>query len=156
LINWEVIRDSHGQAMHTVANIQDITERKRAEEALRANEAQLRAILDNTTAVIFVKDIEGRYLRINRWYEVMRGLTEDEVKGKTDYELYAREIADAVRANDREVIAANMPLQFEEQVPFDDGLHHFIAVKFPLYDDHGLPYAVCGIATDITDRKRAE
>jgi PAS domain S-box-containing protein len=156
LIHWEVIHDSHGQPMHTVANIQDITERKRAEESLRANEAQLRAILDNSNAVIFVKDIEGRYLRINRWYETTMGLTEAEVKGKTDYELYSREVAEAVRANDQEVIAANTPLQFEEQVPLGDGLHHFISVKFPLYDDHGQPYAVCGIATDITDRKRAE
>src|SRR5262245_39306457 len=156
LIHWEVIRDSWGQPMHSVANIQDITARKRAEEALRANEAQLRAILDNSTAVIFVKDIEGRYLRVNRWYEIITGLSEAELKGRTDHEIFAREVADAVSANDREVIAFNAPLQFEEQIPLPDGLHHFISVKFPLYDTGGQPYAVCGIATDITDRKRAE
>jgi PAS domain S-box-containing protein len=78
------------------------------------------------------------------------------VKGKTDHELFAREVADHVCANDREVIAFNAPLQFEEQIPLPDGMHHFISVKFPLYDANGLPYAVCGIATDITDRKRAE
>ncbi|MGE0127018.1 MAG: PAS domain S-box protein [Blastocatellales bacterium] len=156
LINWRVIRDSEGQPLHTVANIQDITARKRAEEKLRANEAQLRAILDNSSSVIFVKDLEGRYLRVNRGYEVTRGVTEDEVKGKTDYDLYPREIADGVLANDREVIAANTPLQFEEQVILADGPHYFIAVKFLLYDDSGQPYAVCGIATDITERKRAE
>ncbi|HKQ77461.1 MAG TPA: PAS domain S-box protein [Blastocatellia bacterium] len=156
LIHWEVISDSQGRPMHTVANIQDITARKRAEEALRANEAQLRAILDNSTAFIFVKDIEGRYLRINRWYEIMKGMKEAEVKGKTDYDLYAREVADSVRANDREVLASKAAIQFEEQVPFADGVHHFIAVKFPLYGASGEPYAVCGIATDITERKRAE
>src|SRR5262249_10990228 len=57
LIYWKIIRDSGGRPMHTVANVQDITARKRAEEALRANEAQLRAILDNSTAVVFVKDL---------------------------------------------------------------------------------------------------
>src|SRR5262245_6479194 len=156
LIHWKVIRDAWGQPVHTVANIQDITERRRAEEALRANEAQLRAILDNSPAVIFVKDFEGRYLRVNRWYEVLTGVSVEEVKGKTDHELYAREVADTVCANDREVIAFNAPLQFEEQILLPDGLHHFISMKFPLYDANGQPYAVCGIATDITDRKRAE
>ena len=81
--------------MRSVGSNQDITARKRAEEALRVNEAQLRAILDYSAAVIFVKDLEGRYLRVNRWYEAKHGTPEAEVKGKTDYDLHAKEIADA-------------------------------------------------------------
>lgn len=156
LTNWTIVRDAEGRPLRTVANIQDITARKQAEETLRANEAQLRAILDNSTAVIFVKDLAGRYLRINHWYEVLHGVTEAEIKGKTDYDMHSKEIADAVRANDQEVIAANAPLQFEERVATTDGLRHFISVKFPLYAEGGRPYAVCGIATDITERKQAE
>jgi PAS domain S-box-containing protein len=139
-----------------VANAEDITARRQAEDALKAREAQLRAIIDNSSAFVFVKDLEGRYLKVNRWYELVRGMTEAEIKGKTDYDLYPKDIADGVYKNDKEVIAANKPIQFEEQVPFSDGLHHFVSVKFPLNGDDGKPYAVCGIATDITDRKRTE
>src|SRR5215469_13608482 len=156
LVKWRVLRDENGKPIHTVANAEDITARRHAEDALRAREAQLRAIIDNSSAFIFVKDLEGRYLKINRWYELVRGMTEAEMKGKTDYDLYPKDIADGVHKNDKEVIAANKPIQFEEQVPFSDGLHHFVAVKFPLSGDDGKPYAVCGIATDITDRKRTE
>jgi PAS domain S-box-containing protein len=156
LIKWTIVRDAAGEALHSVANIQDITARKLAEEALRASEAQLRAIIDNSSAFIFVKDLEGRYLRVNRWYENMSGMKESDMVGKTVYELYPQDIADALNSDDQEVISANTPIQFEEQVPFPDGIHHFVAVKFPLYDKNGRPYALCGIATDITERKQIE
>jgi PAS domain S-box-containing protein len=157
-LEWSVwpVHNERGAMMHFVAIQRDVTERRRIEDALRNNEAQLRAILDHSTAVIFVKDLEGRYLRINRLYEALFGVTEAEVKGKTDHDIHAKEVADAVRANDMEVIAANGPLQFEEQVDTADGQRQFISLKFPLYDDGGRPYGVCGIATDITERKRAE
>ncbi len=70
--------------------------------------------------------------------------------------MSAREVADALRANDPEVLSANMPLRFEDQVALDDGLRHFISVKFPLHDDGGRPYAVCSVVTDITERDRAQ
>lgn len=79
-----------------------------------------------------------------------------DIVGKTDYDIFAHEIADVFRANDQKVLEARRPLDSEEIVPLPDGLHTYVAVKFPLYNSAGVPYAVCGISTDITERKQAE
>jgi PAS domain S-box-containing protein len=157
-LEWTVgpVRNERGEVTHFAAALQDVTERRRVEEELRKGEAQLRAILDQSLTAVFVKDLEGRFLRINRMCEVLFGMIEAEVKGKTNYDIQAKEIADALRADDQAVIAANMPLQFEERIAGVDGPRDFITVKFPLRDESGRPYAICGIATDITERKRAE
>src|SRR5262245_59590369 len=157
-LEWHVgpVRNERGEVTYFAAALRDVTERRRAEEELRRSEAQLRAILDQSLTAVFVKDLEGRYMRVNRRCEVLFGRTEAEVIGKNNYEIHAKEIADALRANDQAVIAADTPLQFEERVVTVDGPHDFISVKFPLRDESGLPYAICGIATDITELKQAE
>jgi PAS domain S-box-containing protein len=156
LVNWTVVPDTDGRPLRTVASVQDITERKQIEEALLTSEAQLRAILDHSVALIFVKDLEGRYLRVNRKYEELFGLEDAELRGKTDYDHHSKEIADAFVANDREVIAANRPILFEEQSLVAGEIRYSVVSKFPLRDESGRPYAVCGIATDISERKRSE
>jgi PAS domain S-box-containing protein len=134
----------------------DITERKRAEDAVRESRAQLQSILDNTAALVYVKDAEGRHLLINRQFEEAYHITNEEIIGKTDYDIFPKEIADGFRENDLKVLAAEIPLQVEEVSLLDDGLHNYIAVKFPLRDANGVAYALCGISTDITERKRAD
>jgi PAS domain S-box-containing protein len=136
--------------------LQENSDRRRAEEALRASEQRLQDIIDNTTAVIFVKDLELRYLLINREYERRYRVRRDEIRGKSDFDIHSREVAEAVRANDLRVIEAGEPSQFEELLPTADGKRVYLAVKFLLRDRSGKPYAVCGIATDITELKRAE
>ncbi|WP_437536984.1 GAF domain-containing protein [Sorangium sp. So ce726] len=134
----------------------DIAERRRAEEALRASRELLQAIIDNSTAVIYVKDREGRYLLVNRHHEELFRISREAIIGMSEYELFPAECADAFRAIDERVLATGMPVEAEEVVPQDDGLHTYISLKFPLRDNIGAPYAVCGISTDITERKRTE
>ena len=126
------------------------------DEELRKSRHLLQAIVDNSTAIIFVKDTDGRYILANRWYERLFHVSQEEVVGNTDLDIFPTEIAEAFRANDRKVIEAGKPLEFEERAPHDGGIHTYISLKFPIYDSSGKPYAVCGIATNITDRKRAE
>jgi PAS domain S-box-containing protein len=131
-------------------------ERRRAEEALRKSEQRLQDILDNTTAVVFVKDLELRYILVNREYERRHQVQRHQIRGKTDFDIFPRDVAEKVRANDRHVIEACAPVQFEESVPMTEGERQYVVVKFLLRDGTAKPYAVCGIATDITELKRAE
>jgi PAS domain S-box-containing protein len=138
------------------ALLAETSERQRAEEALRASEQRLQDILDNTTAVVFVKDLELRYILVNREYERRHQVQREQIRGKSDLDLHPKEVAEIVRANDRHVIEAGSPIQFEEAVPMAEGARQYVVVKFLLRDGSGKPYAVCGIATDITELKRAE
>jgi len=136
--------------------IRDTSARKKTEDALRRSEHLLRDVADSTTAVIYVKYADGRYLLTNRRFEQIFNLTADQIVGHTDHEIFPREIADAFRANDVDVLKQNHTVEYEEEAPHSDGPHTYISIKFPLCDSTGTPYATCGISTDITERKRIE
>ena len=120
-------------------------------------ESQYKAILDNASAIVYLKDLEGKFLLVNRRYEELFHLDANEAIGKTDYDLFTKEMADAFRASDRTVIEAGSPRDFERDVVHRDGTTHtYISTKFPLVDAGGRTFGVGGISTDITERKRAE
>jgi PAS domain S-box-containing protein len=106
--------------------------------------------------VIFAKDVEGRHLLINRRYETLFHVTRAGVRGKTDHEIFPPEIAEQLRAHDKKVMEAGTHLEVEEVVPQDDGPHTYISVKFPIYMSDGVILGTCGIATDVTEHRRAE
>ena|GEM_PF-579517 len=139
-----------------VINARDITERRLTEEALRESRESLQAILDNTTAVIYVKDEEGRFTLVNRRFEELFGLSKEEVLGRTDHDLFPEEAAEEYRRNDLEVLRSGASLEAEETVLRGEEARTYLSVKFPLKGPDGLPYALCGISTDITRRKETE
>src|SRR6266478_5224569 len=134
----------------------EISERRRAEEALKKSEQQLEDILDHTTAVIIVKDLDFHYLLVNREHERRFHVQRDQIRGKTDYDFLPRDIAEKIRATDRQVIEAGRPIQYEVAIPMAESVRRYVVVKFLLRDGTGKPYAICGISTDITELKRAE
>jgi PAS domain S-box-containing protein len=152
----QAIWNETGQITRMAGSLQCVTDRKRAEEALRQHEQLLQDVINNTTAVIYVKYANGQYLLINRRFEQLFDLTTDQIIGRTDHEIFPKDIADVFRANDVTVLERNTAMEYEEYAPHSDGLHAYISIKFPLCDHTGRPYATCGISTDITERKRIE
>jgi len=150
------IKDASGRIIGASTIARDITQRKRSEKALRASEDRLRAIVDNTTAFIYMKDLKGRYILMNKRGLNAWGFDWEQVKGKTDHEIYPKDTADTYAENDRKVLETGAAIQLEEPGVERDGAHTYLSVKFPLRDADGNPYALCGISTDITDLKRVE
>jgi PAS domain S-box-containing protein len=150
------LRDEAGSIVKWYGSAIDIEERKRAEQELRQAEEHIRAILEYSPNWIFLKDTEGRYLLVNREIERVFGISQEQIKGKTDSEIFPPEQAAEYRANDLKVLRAGLTTEFEEIALLEDGPHTSIVHKFPLFDTHGNIYATGGVATDITERKRAE
>ncbi|HEY6952301.1 MAG TPA: ATP-binding protein, partial [Bacteroidota bacterium] len=119
-------------------------------------EQLLQTILDTSTAIIYVKDLQGKYLLINRRFETFYRHERNDVIGKTDHDLFQRETADELRKSDWKALEKGGPLEWEESHQQEDGHHSFIVNKFPLFDSNRVAYAVCAFMTDITDRKRLE
>ena len=156
LLNVSLIRESNGQPIFFFSQVQDISERKRAEEALRESESRFQAFLDNSPNLIFIKDPQGRYLLVNKEFERVLARKEEAILGRGDEQLFPPEQAAAFRANDRRVLETGKATEFEEAALHADGPHTSIVHKFPLFAADGRICALGGVATDISARKRAE
>src|ERR1700760_954309 len=104
-------------------------------QAVEVGHEQLMALIDHTSAVIYMRDAEGRYLLVNREYERLFKLRREDIVGLTDHDLFPEPIADAFRANDLEAFARGAPVQMEEQAPSGDGMRTYVTIKFPLLDN---------------------
>ena len=151
------VRDESGVIVRVEGTDHDITDRKRAEQALRDSEARFRSVLDGSPAVVYLKDFEGRYLFVNQTLAQIVGRPASEFVGLRAHDLFPPDVADGFDCNDDVVRSTLRPHQLEEAAVLPDGRAvTFLSVQFPLFREDGTPYAVCGISTDITDRKRAQ
>ncbi|HEX5195047.1 MAG TPA: ATP-binding protein [Solirubrobacteraceae bacterium] len=137
-----------------VVQLVDVTARETAQRSLRDAVARLQDIIDNCAALVFVKDLDGRYMLVNRYFEQRFGLLVADILGRTDEDLFPPEAAADYRAHDRDVLETAQPLEVEERA--GEVGRTWLSIKFPLLDDRGRPYALGGISTDITGRLQME
>jgi len=125
-------------------------------EALRENRLLLETVLENSAANIYAKRRDGRYLYLNHEMEVSCDVTREQALGKTDLELFPREIAEQYRANDLAAMMTGKLVETEERVRSPSGERLVLSKKVPLISANGEVEGICGISTDITDLRRTE
>ncbi|MBG7607978.1 MAG: PAS domain-containing protein [Verrucomicrobia bacterium] len=151
------MRDRDGNVFGILGINRDITEQEKARKAVRQTEHRIQEIVDNSPSPMYAKSVTGRYLMVNRRYEELFGLKSEDVVGKTDMEIIGDEaVVKELQKNDKLVLERREPIQFEETLTFKDGQHAYVSMKFPMRDLDGEIYAMGGISTDITERKKAE
>jgi rsbT co-antagonist protein RsbR len=148
-------RDAEGRPIRMTGTIRDISGRKETEE-LRRSQALLNTLIELSPAVIHIRDLAGRFLLANRKVEALFGLSREQVVGKVDQEILEPETIRALRQNDQTVIEGGQPVWIEETLHQGGEPRTYLSIKFPLHDEHGKCFAIGGISTDITERKRAE
>jgi PAS domain S-box-containing protein len=157
------VLDNHGDVVleggkpaRFVGIVQDVTDRKRAEGALRQSHEQFQSIIDNSPSVIYAKDRSFRYLFVNREFGRMFQVDPTTMIGGTDEQIMPLDLAGRARGSDRKVLEEGKVVQEEEVIWRRGGDRTYITQKFPLRDTEGNVYAVCAISTDITERKVRE
>ena len=149
-------RDKTGKPLYFNTAIYDITERKKAEEALLYSQNLIQGIIDNSPSLIYLLDLDGKFILINKILEKVLALPKEKILGNTRQVFMPEEIAKQHRKNDLTVITSKLSYTFEEENVESDEKHFYLTQKFPLFDSDGKVFAIGGISTDITERKQAE
>ncbi|MDD2735878.1 MAG: PAS domain S-box protein [Desulfuromonadaceae bacterium] len=135
----------------------DISERKKAEKALWKEKAFLRSLIDSAVDLIYFKDVNGVYLGCNKASESFTGISERDQIGKTDYDLFDKELAEHIVTHDKQVLKGGAAVHLEESVMAADGNRLILdTVKTPIFGQDGHPIGHVGISRDITRQKREE
>ena len=157
--NYFPVRNANNEIIAVCASSKDITEKKLIDNALSKIRAEreeyqyrLQSILDNTPLTVFVKDLDGRYLFVNKSFLELLNLNNEDVIGKTDFDITTTELATQYKKVDDEVIRSLRSVESEETINSETGGRHLLLTKFPLFDKNNTIYGVSGIAADYTDK----
>ncbi|MGA7563934.1 MAG: PAS domain S-box protein [Desulfobaccales bacterium] len=173
-ISISLLKDDQGKTIGSVCVARDLSRWKKYEMELKGTrdelsrysrdlERQVRerireinGILRYTPAMVHIKDKYGYYRLVNPRFEELLGIKNEDIKGKSDHDIFPPEVAGQFRSNDLMVLTQKRSWQGEERIPLKDGVHTYLSVKFPLYDEQGRVDGLCGISTDITELQKAQ
>ncbi len=123
---------------------------------LQEADRRLNLILENTTAVMYLKDTDGRYVFVNAEYERLFNIDSEEIVGQDDAAIHPPDMAETVHANDRRVLETGEPIEIEEQITVDGDERTYLSLKVPARDTASDIAGVFGVSTEITDHKKRE
>ena len=153
------VKNEENEIIGICITLTDISDRKQAEAALEharqekmEYQFRLQSILNNTPQIVFIKDLEGRYLLVNKSLNETMGRTEEQMIGKTDFDFEDPELAGKYRQIDQQVISTLQMIETEEIAMTSKGIRHLLIVKFPLFDKNNQLYGVGGICSDFTEK----
>ncbi|MDQ2071256.1 PAS domain S-box protein [Haloarcula sp. NS06] len=150
-------RDENGDPVRAVGIHQDVTDHKERKQELEDTSRKLQVILDTAPTYILMKDTDSRFLFINSAARDLYGIGADEsVVGMSDYDILPDHIAEQTHADDQRALEQQETVEVETVIPVDGTERTHLTRKTPILDEDGEPYALCVVATDITDQKRRE
>ncbi len=151
-----IVRDASGAAVRVTGMVVDISATKQVEQELRGAQALLQAVIDGSPTLVFAKDLQGRYFLANKAWLQLVGLPALPAGGIEDGALFPPPVAATLRANDAACLHACEPVVLEESAVLGGTWRAFLSSKFPLLDEAGRPWAVCGVSIDITELKQVQ
>jgi PAS domain S-box-containing protein len=125
-------------------------------DTINRNKRDQQAILDHSPAIIYAKDIDGRYIFVNKKWLDLHEQTNNNVIGKTDSDIFSDDFSTTLSPNEKAVLSTGKAIESEEITPYKHGVYTYFTVKFPLFDKNNIVYSVCGISSNISERKTME
>ena len=156
-ISSSLVHNAEGAPLYFISHVHDITERKRLQEALDKERDELKLIIDSSPIIVFYKDKDGIFIRVNKVFAEGLKIPPEEFVGKTVFDFYSPQIAQGMADDDQEVLQSGQPkLNIIEQYESASGIRWVQTDKIPIFGIDGIPIGLIGFAQDITERKKTE